>query len=155
MPGQRRSFGRSALGVRHRAWMRPTVPVHGSKLVEFAIITAAGQRRMGQLKDADLTARRLMAFARRLVQDYPSQPESHMVLSEAYFQVSKNAWKREDYPAIEQELRQALDSARHAVRLNPQREDARHFVDRLLPRLVQFDTGRETVMMKVATRIPP
>ena len=119
-----------------------TVPVHGSKLVEFAIITAAGQRRMGQLKDADLTARRLMAFARRLVQDYPSQPESHMVLSEAYFQMSKNAWKRKDYPAIEQELRQALDSARHAVSLNPQRKDARHLVDRLLPRLVLFDSGR-------------
>jgi hypothetical protein len=83
-----------------------------------------------------------MAFARMLVEHYPRKPESHMVLSEAHFQVSKNAWKRYDYPVIEQGLRQALASAREAAKLAAQREDVRHLVDRLIPRLVFFDKGR-------------
>jgi len=118
------------------------VPTRVYKLIDFASTTAAEQRRIRRLTDAEVTAARLMALARRLVRSYPSHPESHVVLSEAYFQVSKNAWKREDFPAIEQALRQALESARRAVSLAPQREDTRHFVDRLLPRLAMFDVGR-------------
>ena len=51
--------------------------------------TAALQRRIGRLKEAEATAGRLMAFARQVVRDYPDHPESYMVLSEAHFQVSK------------------------------------------------------------------
>jgi eukaryotic-like serine/threonine-protein kinase len=118
------------------------VPRHGFKLMDLASSTAAEQRKIGRLADAELTAARLMAFGRRLVEHYPGQAESHMVLSEAHFQVSKNAWKHKDLRLVEEALRQALKSARHAVSLNPQREDARHLVDRLLPRLVVFDAGR-------------
>jgi eukaryotic-like serine/threonine-protein kinase len=118
------------------------VPTLGFKLMDFAGSTSAEQRHIGRLADAERTAARLMGFARWLVQNYPVQPESHMVLSEAHFQVSKNAWAREDHAAVEQALRQALESARHAVSLSPQREDARRLVDRILPRLVVFDAGR-------------
>jgi hypothetical protein len=112
------------------------------KLTGIVTGRAAEQRRIDQLRAAEGTVGRLMAFARRLVRHYPDQPESHMVLSEAYLQVSKNAWKREDYPAIERALRQALESARHAAHLDPRYEDARLLVERIVPRLALFDTGR-------------
>ncbi len=112
------------------------------KLTDLVKYRAAAQRRIGRLGDADGTVGWLMAFARRLVRDWPDQSESHMVLSEAHLQVSKNAWKREDYPTIERALRQALESARHAVSLDPRHEGARRLVDSLLPRLALFDAGR-------------
>jgi hypothetical protein len=118
------------------------IPAVAVKMIDLISGVASAQRRSGQLRDADRTADRLTQFALRLVRSYGDKPESHMLLSEGYFQVSKNAWQREDYPAIEQALRQALESARNAVRLDPQHQEARTFVDRLLPRLALFEDGR-------------
>ena len=130
-------WGSTALGLDECA-----VPNVALGMMDPAISKAAEQRRIGRLGDAEVTVGRLMAFARRLVQHYPSQPESHLVLSQAHFQMSKNPWKREDYAAIEQALRKALESARYAVSLNPEHENARQLVKALLPRLALFDTGR-------------
>jgi hypothetical protein len=67
-----------------------------------------------------------------------------MLLSEAHLQVSKNAWKRGDFPAIERALRQSLESAGHARDLDPRHEGARLLVDRIAPRLALFDAVRPT-----------
>ncbi len=128
-----------ALGLDER--LAPNVAL---KLADLVTIRAAEQRRIGRLGDADGTVRGLMVFAWRLVRDHPDQPESHMILSVAYLQVSKNAWKREDYPAIERALRQSLKSARHARDLDPRHEGARLLVEKIAPRLALFDAGRAT-----------
>jgi hypothetical protein len=115
------------------------VPSVALRMIDLVSRVASVQCRTGQLEGADRTAGRLMGLARWLVRSHGDQSDSHMLLSEAYFQMSKNARERKDYPAIEQALSQALESAREAVRLDPGRQDARHFVDRLLPRLAFFE----------------
>jgi eukaryotic-like serine/threonine-protein kinase len=126
------------------------VPAVALRMMDLVSSVASAQRRTGQLKGADRTAGRLTGLARQLVRSHGDQSDSHMLLSEAYFQMSKNAWEREDYPAIQQALRQALESAREAIRLDPERQDARHLVDRLLPRLAFFDGGRSSGLSPAA-----
>ncbi len=82
------------------------------KVIDPVASAAACLRGAGQLDVAETTVARFMAFARRILREYPGRPESHMILSEAYFQDSKNAWKRDDRLRVERSLRQALDSAK-------------------------------------------
>jgi serine/threonine protein kinase len=126
----------------------PAVPILALNLLDPVSNRASGQRRLGRLEGAEATVAWLLAFARRLVREYPDRPESHMVLGEAHIQVSKNAWKREDYPAIERALRLALESARHARDLDPRHEGARLLVENIVARLAMFDAPLARPKMK-------
>jgi hypothetical protein len=115
----------------------------GTILSDQAVCTAADQRKLGQLDDARRTADQLMAIARRLVRDFPDRAESSIVLSDAYCQISKNAWKYDDYDTIERSLGQAVEAARHALELDPGREDSRRLAVKLAEKLAAFRAGRE------------
>ena len=108
-----------------------------------AVCTAADQRRFGQLDDARRTADQLLAIARQLVREFPDWADSFIVLSDAYCQISKNAWKYEDYDTIERSLGQAVEAARHALELEPGREDARRLAVKLAEKLAALRAGRE------------
>ena len=64
--------------------------------------TAARQRKAGQLDEADRTVDWYMILANRMLRLHPGYPTSYLVLSDAYSQRSKNAWKRKDLPAVKQ-----------------------------------------------------
>ncbi len=59
-----------------------------------------------------------------LVRRDPNEAAFHLVLCEAFEQEAKNAWKIEDYAAIEDALRKALGEARPRC-LDPRNKDAR------------------------------
>ena len=61
---------------------------------------AAMHRKAGKLDEAERTTERFHTLARQLVRDFPENPLAHIVLSDAFVQESKNAWKRNDLAAI-------------------------------------------------------
>jgi hypothetical protein len=108
-----------------------SAPWHGSR-----------QRKADLLGDARRTAACLAAFARRLVQRDPDEALFHLLLSQAFEQESKNAWKVEDHATIEAALRKALDEARTALKLDPRCLEARATVAGLQEKLARLPSGR-------------
>ena len=90
-------------------------------------ITSA-QRRSSKLADARRTGERYRAVADRLVAHFPERPVAYLVLSEAFVQQSKTAWRDNDVTAVNRLERQALDAARHALALDSGNDDARRLV---------------------------
>jgi eukaryotic-like serine/threonine-protein kinase len=84
---------------------------------------AASHRKAGWLDQADRTAALYTAFSQALVRRFPGRASWHLCLAEAYMQQSKNAWKRENMPAIKRGLEQSIDVLNGAIRLDP--NDAR------------------------------
>jgi eukaryotic-like serine/threonine-protein kinase len=84
---------------------------------------AASQRKAGWLDQADRTAALYTAFSQALVRRFPGRASWHLCLAEAYVQQSKNAWKRENMPAIKRALEQSIETLNVAIRLDP--NDAR------------------------------
>ena len=103
---------------------------------------AADRRQAGRLDDARRIAAVLTAFARKLGRRDPAEAEFHLIMSHAFAQESKNAWKVEDFPAIEMALRKSLDEARTAIRLDPRNVNARIQVAGIQDKLVGLVSGR-------------
>src|SRR5208337_40780 len=80
---------------------------------------AAEQRKAGRLDDARWTAASLFAFGKVLVRRNPNQALFHALLSDAFEQQAKNAWKVNDFPTIGAATRNALVAACTAIRLDP------------------------------------
>jgi hypothetical protein len=106
--------------------------------------TGAAQRRAGLHDDARWTTAVLSSFARKLERTDPGEAEFHLILSEAFVQVSKSGWEHEDYPAIEHALRQALAAAATAVSLAPRNADARMRLGGIQDKLVRVLSRRPT-----------
>ncbi len=129
-----------ALGLAHS--LLPTVAF---RVANIAAGRGAEQRKAGLLDDARRTAACLHAFANRLLRSDPDNATFHLVLSEAFAQESKNAWKVEDYPAIERALRKALGEASTALRLDPRYVNARLCVSGLQDKLLGLTSGRASL----------
>ena len=56
----------------------------------------------------------LMVLAQRLARRFPEHPTSLLVLSDAYFQRSKNAWKHNDVCAVRSALHQSIEALHRA-----------------------------------------
>jgi hypothetical protein len=102
----------------------------------------AAERKAGRLDDARYTALCLSAFAKTLVRRDPSELHFHLLLSEAYTQESKNAWRVPDFPAIDEALRKALGEARTALRLDPRNALARLKVSTVRDKLLGLMSER-------------
>jgi tetratricopeptide (TPR) repeat protein len=98
-------------------------------LVESLISQTLRMRHTGKLNEARLAADRMVGFGRLLVGQHADQPRAHLILSEAYFQVSKNCWCIDDRAAVERNLRLAIASANRALTLDSNSHDARHCVE--------------------------
>jgi hypothetical protein len=100
------------------------------------------QRKAGRLDDARLTSACLSAFARKLMHRNPADACFHLIRSEAFEQEVKNAWKVDDFPAIDEGLRKALSEACIALRLDPRNETARIWVSGIQDKLVKLASER-------------
>jgi hypothetical protein len=120
-----------ALGVDHSLF-----PDVAYRVALMAVQRGSEQRKAGLLDDARRTARYLHAFANLLARRDPDEAIFHLLLSYAFEQEAKNAWKIEDYTAIKEALRKALGQARTALTLAPQSLDARIRVASLQDKLV-------------------
>jgi len=112
-------------------------------VLDDAVNEARGQRNLGRLDDARATAARLMAIGRRLVRDYPESAHAYRVLSEAYNQVRKNAYKTDDDELVEQANVQAIETAQRALSLDPDRIETRRHLDILTERLAKIKADRK------------
>ena len=74
----------------------------------------------------------------------PNEATFHVVLSEAFDQEAKNAWKVKDFPTIEAATRNALVEASTALHLDPRNTSARLKV-----------AGLQDKMVGLASRRPP
>jgi len=125
------------------------VPAAIKVVRDDAADAAALQRRLGRLDDARATAARLMTIARRLVREYPDSANSYRVLSEAHNQVKKNAFRTRDNHLVEEALVQAVEAARRALALDPDRLETRNYLERLTEQLASIKADR------LATRFSP
>ena len=121
----------------------PTVlHIASLRIAGNAAITGADLRRAGRLDDARRTAACLSAFAKALIRRDPDEVTFHLLLCEAFEQESKNAWKVEDRPAIEEALRKALGEAHTALRLDSRNATARMKVAGLQDKLAGLAAER-------------
>jgi hypothetical protein len=84
---------------------------------------AMGHRKAGRLDRAERVVALHTGVARELVRKFPACASWHWFLAEAYVQQSKNAWRRENMPAIKRGLEQSIETLHVAMRLDP--KDAR------------------------------
>jgi len=118
------------------------LPAAANQVSIIAYCRAAEQRRAGRLDDARWTAASLLAFGKVLAGRDPNQSMFHVVLSEAFDQQAKNAWKVEDFPTIEAATRNSLVAAWTAIRLDPRNRYARIRVESLQDKMVGLASGR-------------
>ncbi|MDR3637602.1 MAG: serine/threonine-protein kinase [Isosphaeraceae bacterium] len=131
---QYKALGEDELMVPAAAWI----------MADLVQTDCAAKRREKQLAEATRTERVFLAVAHALVRRYGAHAESYLVLSEARLQTAKNAWQRDDDATAKQALRQALDAAYQAARLDPGREDVRRLV-----------ADRERRLARVSNDAPP
>jgi len=112
------------------------LPAAALRVANIAASRGSEQRKAGLLDDARRTAACLSAFAKTLARRDPNEAAFHLLLCVAFEQEAKNAWKVEDYTAIEEALRKALGEARTALRLDPRNALARLSVAVLQDKLV-------------------
>ena len=112
------------------------LPAAAVQVCGIAVGRGAEQRKAGRLDDARWTAASLSAFAKMLARRDPNEAAFHLVLSEAFEQEAKNAWKVKDFPTIEAATRNALGAACTALHLDPRNADARIKVAGLQDKLI-------------------
>jgi eukaryotic-like serine/threonine-protein kinase len=94
---------------------------HGAigRMTDTLAGSAANYRKASKLEEADRLVSLLMAIGQRFVRSFPEDANSFWILSEAYMQRSKNAWKRKDLGAVKRELTQSLEAINRALVLDP------------------------------------
>jgi hypothetical protein len=125
------------------------LPAVAYRVACIAVNRGAEQRKAARLDDARLddarhTAACFLAFARTLQRRDANEPTYHLIMSLAFEQEEKNAWKVKvkDYAAIEHALRKALGEARTALRLDSRYVDARVAVAGLQDKLFNLTSQR-------------
>ena len=118
------------------------LPAAAMQVCGIAVGRGAEQRKAGRLDDARWTAASLFAFGKVLARRDPSEAAFHVVLSEAFDQEAKNAWKVKDFPTIEAATRNALVAAWTAIRLDPRNTAARIKVAGLQDKMVGLTSRR-------------
>jgi hypothetical protein len=118
------------------------LPAAALQVCGIAYNQAHEQRNAGRLDDARWTAASLLAFGKGLSRRGPSEAAFHVVLSLAFEQEAKNAWKVNDFPTIEAATRNALAAASTALHLDPGNKTARMKVSGLQEKIVGLASGR-------------
>jgi serine/threonine protein kinase/tetratricopeptide (TPR) repeat protein len=99
-------------------------------------------RQIEDIDRAERIADRIMALARYFLAKHPDQPAAHLILSQAYGQLYKNASRKGDDATVAANMKLALAAAQHASLLNPNNEVAQRAVYDLERRLADRRTNR-------------
>jgi hypothetical protein len=118
------------------------LPAAALQVCGIAVGRAYEQRTAGRLDDARWTVASLFAFGKVLARRDPNEAAFHVVLSEAFDQEAKIAWKVNDLAAIEAATRNALVEASTALHLDPGSTAARMKVSGLQDKLVGLAVRR-------------
>jgi hypothetical protein len=118
------------------------LPAAAAQVCGIAVVGAAKQRKAGRIDDARWTTASLHAFGTVLARRDPKQAVFYLVLSEAFDQEAKNAWKSEDVRTIEAATRNALLAAWTALYLDPKNAFARLKVAGLQDKIVGLTSRR-------------
>jgi eukaryotic-like serine/threonine-protein kinase len=113
-------------------------------IYDDALGEASEQRKHGRLDDARATAARLMAFAERLVHEYPNSAYSHYVLSNAHNQIKKNAFDAHDDSLVEEALVRAIEAAQRSLVLDPDRLETRRLLEKLTKQLASIKADQNS-----------
>jgi tetratricopeptide (TPR) repeat protein len=113
----------------------PDIPEIAITVSHGVHIACSAKRRLKQLDQAEDIVQRFVAFAERLAAIYPDRAATHIVLSDAYAQVTKNAWQRDDDLEASRNLHKAYAAAQRAAQSDPQSLDAQHLMTRLEAKL--------------------
>jgi hypothetical protein len=119
------------------------VPATIHVLIANGFGEASEARRQRRLDEAHAIARRMMPIARRLVQEYPDNAHSHLVLSEAYNQIRKNSQRAGDVQLEEEAAVRAIEAARRALALDPDRVQTRDHLESVTERLAALRAKRK------------
>ena len=76
--------------------------------------------RSRRIDEAQWLAERMHALARLFVAKNPAKPTAHLMLCAALTQMAKQCWETNDLVSVERNWTLAIQSAREAVRLDPQ-----------------------------------
>jgi serine/threonine protein kinase len=107
-----------------------------------AFLRSWKQRNSGDLAAARRTTASQFAFAMLMAKRDPNEAFYHLLLSQAFEQESKNAWKVHDFKTIEGSLRKSLAEASIALRLDPEKGDARMRVAGLQDKIIRLAAER-------------
>jgi len=137
-PDASESYPRSPALWDSARFMASTIGISSTSLaaVGWGLVVSEGEeaalcRRTNRQDRAREIVNGLEEFASQLVAKYPEDPFAHLAMSESYNQIAKNACRDAGPAEVKDALRQALDSARRALALDPRNEDAnRAVVDR-------------------------
>ena len=121
---------------------RAMVPATVMILTESAWFKAMEQRKAGRLNDARATAALLMAFAQRLVREYPDDARSYELLSDAHDQVKKNAVRTKDDKLIVESLIQSIEASQRSLALDPDQLLVQRRFQKLTAQLARFKANR-------------
>ncbi len=83
---------------------------------------ASHLNRAGKMEGARRIAERMLALATYFVENYRSEPNSHLAMSQAYIQLYKNASRIDDRAAEAANMKSAHDAAQVALNLDPNSE---------------------------------
>jgi tRNA A-37 threonylcarbamoyl transferase component Bud32/tetratricopeptide (TPR) repeat protein len=90
---------------------------------------AALLRKRGRLDIAKAAAERMVALSQWLVREYPANPQSHLLASDAYHQIKKNAFAAGDSSLAIESLGKAIEAGKRALALNPGSGELRESLD--------------------------
>ena len=103
-------------------------------------------RRAKQYEKARLVSRQLTVIADTLVAAFPDSAEALYLRANAHCQHSKDAWKSDDYPAIERETQLAIEDLKKVVELDPEFQRAGNLLGDLKQRLSAFQETHHQVI---------
>jgi hypothetical protein len=120
-----------ALGIKHIK-----SPECGRQIASHCLVLASTLRHTKRLTDAHLVTVEVMEFAKALAQSLPDDPDSPMLMADAFQQAAKDAMSRKETSEAIGWLAKARESTERAVRLDPRRLETRRRLDELDRRLV-------------------
>jgi hypothetical protein len=106
----------------------PAYGIFTTEVLAELASTAAGHRAAERFEAGEKTAEFLMNLANQLVRDFPQDARSHILLSEAFLQQSKNAWRRNDHPGIRQALTRSVESLERGLVRDPDNREIRRLL---------------------------
>ena len=92
------------------------------------------------MADARSAAARIHELGKRMVKYFPESARAHLLLTAAYDQMAKNAFRADDKITIEKCHRLALESSIRAVETDPNSRDGLHEFEVQRKKLARFLT---------------